>query len=140
MSESEIYDYVDTVTPDYNATLSVISQVSITERGLKNQLVHLGDDGSEERISLSNDSIFYLDVMWPLRSESDIGTVMDWFHDSNKANGIVRTFKWIHYGEPLARRHTYVVRFNGDLARTIRMPAFFGIPQMTLKVIGRIAD
>jgi len=132
----EMYDFVNLATPDYNATLTNPSQRVITEKGLKNQVIHLGDDGSEERISFSNQSIFHVGVQWPNKSESDIGQIIDFFYDTDKANGIVRSFKWTHPTDS----HVYVVRFASNMTRTIRQKLFYGIPNAEFKVIGRIAD
>ena len=137
MSDKEIYDYVSEATPDYAATtLTVAAQRVVKERGLKNQIIHIGEDGSEERISLSNQSIFYVDVEWPVKSESDVGTIIDFYLDSSKGNGKARSFYWEHPTDG----HTYVVRFDNDITRTISLGDFYGVPNVTFKVIGYKAD
>ena len=67
MANKEPYDYLSSINPDVDETLIIRAQGSIKEIGTKNQMVHLGDDGSEKRISLD---------------------------DTSKANGIANSFKW----------------------------------------------
>ena len=73
----------------------------------------MGDDGSEERVSLSDDSIFYCTLIWTYKNASDAGTIMDFFHDAAKGNGNAESFKWTHPTDG----HSYVVRFDGPLDR-----------------------
>jgi hypothetical protein len=132
-----MYDYLSTVTPDYaTTTFQVAPQEVLAEEGEKLQVVHFADDGSEERIDLSTASIFYVTLVWKSISASDAGTIVDFYHDSAKGNGITRSFKWTHPTDG----HTYVVRFNDKLGRTIRPVATHGINAIRLRVLGRIAD
>lgn len=136
MSASEPYDYLSTITADYSATtLSITAQETFTEEGFKNQVIHLADDNSEERITLSSGSIFYAEIPWPILSEADAGTIMDLYHDATKANGMGRTFQWLSHDG-----HTYVVRFDCKLSRTTGPAVQFGIPTVRLRILGRIAD
>lgn len=137
MAAKEMYDYLDIVAPDYSTTtLSVSPQRVFTEWGEKNQVVHLFDDGSERGISLSDDSIFTVRLQWADISEADAGTIVDFFHDTSKANGITRSFKWDHPTD----EHTYVVKFRSALPRSIYVEGSHGITEVDLKVVGRIAD
>ena len=130
-----MYDHLPEVAADYASTLSEALQVVLSERGLKNQFVNLGDDGSEERISLSSDSIYYVSVQWPCKTAADIGVITDWYHDTTKANGIARTFQWAHPTDG----HIYVARFNCDITRTIRRGGTHGVPNCEFKVSGWIS-
>ena len=134
MANAEMYDYISQATADHDETLSVDPQRAIPEIGTKNQIIHLGDDGSEERISLSDDSVFYCSLEWPVLSESDAGTLLDFWHSSSKGNGITKTFKWSHPTDG----HTYVVRFAGDLTRDLQLGKIFGVTQVRLKIIGYV--
>ena len=138
MAAKEMYDYLSDATPDYSsATLTVAPQDTITERGKKNQVVHFGLDGSEERISLADESIFWLTYIFHSKSAADVGTVLDYFHDAAKGNGITRTFYLAHATDG----HVYVVRFaNLELPRTIRAASVHGIGAAEFKVIGRKPD
>lgn len=135
MAASEPYDFLSTITPDYNYTLTIKAQETFVEDGFKNQIVHLADDNSEEVITLSSGSIFYATIPLTLLSESDSGTVHDLYHDPSKANGMGRTFKWSSHDG-----HTYVVRFNGKLGRTVGPGILYGIPSISFRLMGRIAD
>jgi hypothetical protein len=136
ISAAEIYDYVSTVTADYTTTtLTIKAQGVVTEEGQKNQVIHLADDNSEERITLSTGSIFYVSWDWAQLSESDAGTIMDLYHDSAKANGMGNSFKWTaHDG------HTYVVRFAMPLTRSGNALSRWGFQGIRLRILGRIAD
>lgn len=134
MAAKEMFDYLDAATADYTtATFNVTPQQVMNEIGTKNQVVHTADDNSEEYISFSNDSIFFVTLQWEILTESDAGTIIDFFHDAAKGNGITRTFYWEHPVDG----HTYVVRFNGELSRSITHPELYGIAQIQLKVVGK---
>ena len=135
MAASEPYDFLSTITPDYDYTLTIKAQAPITEEGWKNQVIHMADDNTEERITLSTGSIYYVSWDWHLLDESESGTVFDMYHDPVKANGIGRSFRWSGYDG-----HTYVVRFDMRLARTGRQVSIWGLPAIRLRILGRIAD
>ena len=108
----------------------------MVEEGSKSQIIHIGDDGSEERISLSDDSIFYCTLIWQYRNESDAGTIMDFYHDAAKGNGNAESFKWAH---PIDG-HTYVVRFDGKLPRQLHSTGTttFSFQNIRLRVLGYV--
>ena len=134
---AEAWDYLSEVTPDYVATtLDIKRKITITEEGEKNQVVHLGDDGSEEIISFGDDSIFYANLPWDLLKESESGTIYDMYHDSTKANGIARSFQWVHYGEK-NDQHTYTVRFASKMSRELKSGDVHGMKGIRLKLLGR---
>lgn len=137
MANIEMYDYLSSYTVDFTSSaLNLSPQESIIEDGNKRQFSRYGDDGSEEIISYSNDSIFYITMKWNNERSSDIGTVMDYYHSTSKGNGSARTFKWYNQADG----HTYVVRFSGGLTRMIVPgPYNFGIqalPTVKLRILG----
>jgi len=133
MSAKEMYDYISVATPDNDVTLSLAARGNLVERGTKKQVVHLGEDGSEERISLSDTSVFYLTYPFDKLRAADAGTVMDFWHDAAKGNGMAETFKLSH-----SDGHVYVVRFDCDMERAIR--GVIHSISVVFKIIGRIAD
>jgi len=140
MAAKEIYDYVPTVTPDKDVTLSIHPTVppivDIPEEVDKKDIIHVGDDGSEERMSHGGGLIFKISISWNALSEEDAGTVLDFWADSNKGNGRVNSFKYNHYDG-----HTYVVRFDSKMTRRrIFAGATYGIDTIVLRVLGRIED
>jgi len=136
MADKELYDYLETVTPDYSAaTLSVKPQQVIQEDGQLNQVVHLGADGSEEVVTYSTKKIFYVTLIFAVKTNSDIGTIFDLYFNSSKANGIAKSFKWEHPTDG----HTYVVKFRETMSR-IDHHSYQGISSLKLKVVGRIDD
>jgi len=134
ISAKEMYDYLSVVTPDYSAELGIPPQGVVTEESQKNQIIHLGVDGSEERISFNTSPIFYITIGWNALSESDSGTIFDFYNDVSKANGIQRSFKYT-YGDG----HTYVVRFDSKLTRSGRLVSQYGIQGIRLKVLGKVS-
>jgi len=137
MSAKEMYDYLSEATPDYSATtLSIPCQVELIESGEFSQEVHEGDDTSEEVITFSSSPRFSVELQWPVKSESDTGTILDFFLDTAKGYGFSRTFKWDHPVDS----HTYVVKFRSAIKRTYKPGIFYGINTITLKVIGKVLD
>lgn len=136
MSASELYDFLSTITPDYStAALAITPQGTVTEESSKNQAVHIGVDGSEERISFNTSSIFYVAMGWNILSESDSGTIHEYYNNAVKANGCQRSFK-LTYGDG----HTYVARFDGPLPRAGSGKTRYGIQGVRFKILGRVAD
>jgi len=136
----EMYDYCSIATPDNDETLDVRPSNTLVEEGSKNVVIHLGDDGSEERVSLDTDSVFYVTLQWEPVDEDDSGTVVDFFNSTSKGCGMAKSFKWVNFGEPSASRHTYVVRFASGLKRGVRRGYIYGITGVKLKVLGKISD
>lgn len=137
MAAKEMYDYLGTISPDYSTTtLTVTPQGVIQEDGDKYQEVHEADDLSEEVVSISDASIFHCTLHFNHKQANDIGTIIDFYHDTAKANGREFSFKWDHPTDG----HTYVVRFVGPLKRILGRPGYQAISSVVLKVLGRIAD
>jgi hypothetical protein len=134
MAEKEIYDYISTATPDNDVTMTLAARGAVTERTTKNQIIHLGVDGSEERITISSTVIAYLEYPFSALSNSDAGTVFDFWHDAAKGNGKVESFK-LDYTDG----HTYVVRFESDMDR-VRTLGNFQSMSVVFKILGRIDD
>ena len=130
----EPYDYLSIVTADYDYTLAIAAQGTVTEEGYKNQVIHLADDNSEERITLSTGSIFY--VTYPINqlSEANSGTIFDLYHDPVKANGMGNSFKLTAYDG-----HSYVVRFAGKLTRTGNSVSRWGMPGISFRILGKVS-
>lgn len=140
MAAKEIYDYVSIVAPDKDVTLSIHPTVppivNIPETVDKKDIIHTGDDGSEERMSHGSGLIFTISVKWDGLSEIDAGTVLDFWADSNKGYGRVNSFKYDHYDG-----HTYVVRFDSKMTRDRIFAGYsYRIDTFVLRVLGRIAD
>jgi len=141
MANAEMYDYLSTIAADVAITLGAGSyaihpQGTITETGDKNQIIHTADDDSEERVSLSDNSIFYVTFAWNTITGAESGSLMDLWHDPAKANGRQKSFMWAHPDDG----HTYVVRFDCSLPRARRAYDIYGILKISIRVLGRIAD
>jgi len=134
MAEAKMKDYLSVVAPDYNATLSVTPQKTLIEVIEKDQVVHILDSTGEVRISFDDTPMFLIQASWPNGiTIVDAGTIFDWYADSTKANGLVRSFKWLHVDA-----ETYIVRFATKFLRqwTEGMVLHQQIQQLTLKVLG----
>jgi len=132
---AEMYDYLATISPDYNAAIGIAPQGVVSEESAKNCVIHMGVDGSEERIALGSNPIFYITIGWNILSEANSGTIMDFYNDPAKANGMQRSFKY-SFGDG----HVYVVRFASDLSRVGQAMSRMGLQGVRLRVLGRIAD
>jgi len=130
-----MYDFTPTITPDYNAAIGITPQGVVSEESSKNDVIHIGADGSEERISFNSTSIFYITVSWNILSEANSGTIFDWYNDPAKANGRQRSFKYA-FGDG----HVYVCRFDSIFTRSGQAMSRMGITGIRMKVLGRIAD
>ena len=134
MAAKEPYDYLSIITADYDYTLTIKAQGNITEEGIKNQYLHRGDNNSREAITIFSGSMWFVSWDWAQLSEADAGTVLDLYHDSAKANGIAKTFKWSgHDGHP------YVVAFDCDLTRVGRASSAWGFKTVRLELLGRVS-
>ena len=135
MAAAEMYDRLSAVTADYNYTLTIKPQGEVSEESQGNDVVHLGVDGSEERISLGSNPIFHIMLGWNILSEANSGTIFDLYNDPAKANRRQRSF-YITYGDG----HTYTVRFDCALPRVGSAPSRYAIPGVRFKVLGRVND
>lgn len=137
MPDIRMYDYLPELTPNYSDTaLDVVPHKILTETGWRNQVIHLSDDDSEERISLGDSMQFAVELQWYRIREAEAGTVLDFFYDPLKGNGVGRTFKWDHPDDG----HTYVVRFDGDITRELEPAGIHGLSKVRLKVLGKVLD
>lgn len=128
-----MYAYVPLAEPDYDEILDVTPHNTITESGEKSQEIHTGDDGSEERISLSNQTIFYLKLQWSKPTSAEVDVILAFYHDPAKANGRARSFKYAHIDG-----HVYVVRFDSKADKEIQSSGRYAVPGVTLRVLGKI--
>lgn len=136
MAAFEIYDRLNTITPDVDQTLSITPQGDLTERGSFSQAINRGDDGSEERISLATAPIFYVNFDYKVLTDADMGTLFDLYFDPSKACGKLNSFKWSSRTDG----HTYVVRFDSELSRAGNHIERMRASDIRLRVLGRIAD
>ncbi len=138
MSIMTMYNFLTSVTPDYEATLTVDPQDVMTISGEKEIEVHRGRGRSEERVILSDESKLWVSLCWKVLSESDHSTLFDWYHDSAKGCGTARTFWW----DPPAQydSHIYVVRFDCKWENFLQNYKNYGIANLLLYVAGKKPD
>lgn len=133
---SEMHNFLSPKTASYTATnFNVSPQRIIFERGEKKSKIYQGHDTSNQRFIYKSASVFEVELQWDVLSESDAGTILDFYHDSAKACGILRTFQWPHPTDG----YTYVVRFIGDISRSITPSNHHGIAKLPLAVDGYVS-
>ncbi len=135
MADKEIYDYISAATADNDEILSLAARGEVREIGAFNQMVNIGDDGSEERIVLDeNNPQFFLEYEYKALTKSDAGTVMDFYNSASKGAGCSKSFKLAD-----TDGHTYVVRFDCDMARIRKHGGrVYGFKTVRFKVLGYV--
>lgn len=133
-----MYDYLDDVTPDYNATLVVNPQGVIYIKGGKEVEVHKTRGRTEERVILSDESMFQIKLQWSALEESEMSTIFDFYNDSSKACG--KAYSFIFDMPTQYDSHSYVVRFDSSLDNFLYNYQTYGITNLLLYVLGRIAE
>lgn len=105
--------YLSIKTADYITTeLDIEPDGAMTEEGQKRQYFHEYDSGDIEVVTTSN-SFFFVTLSWELLSFDDADKIVDFYRDTNKANGRKRSFYWHH---PIDG-NVYVVRFASDITQ-----------------------
>jgi hypothetical protein len=131
-----MFDFLSATTADSKTLFAVNPQEILTEIGEKNVVIHMGDDGSEERVALDNDPIFRVKLRWNYLSESDAGTIFNQYYSTGEGNGMARSWRWDHPTDG----HDYTVRFDAPLSRSW-IPAagapLHGIQEITLRILGK---
>ncbi len=138
MSIQTMYDFLTDVAADYTTTtLSINPQEIMTIAGEKEIEIHPGRGRAEERIILSDESKFYVKLLWKNLSHTDHGTLFSFYHDPAKGCATARTFYWT----PPAQydSHTYTVRFNCKWESFMQNYQNYGLASLILYVAGRKA-
>ena len=127
-----MYNYLSPKTADYQTTtLSFGLENTMPQKGNKSQVLHEFDDGSITVVGLSSNSYFDVSINLGYVSTTDKATIMDFWHNSAKADGMRRTFYWDHPTD----EHTYTVRFMSELEIDY-VNINIDIPSITLRVEG----
>jgi len=128
----KMIDYLSSGTADYVYLLDIDPQNEMVETGDKTQIIHTFDDGSVRVASKGNQSYFDIEYSLSVLTEVQAETILDLWHDENKANGMERTFYWVH---PIDGDN-YVVRFLGVIQRkrTHQMYLYSSIDSIKLRV------
>jgi hypothetical protein len=141
MANKEMYDYLPTITPDYTAeTLSVTPQTTLTSKGQKAQKQITMGDGSIRVITKSNQSYFDVTIQWDILDSEEQGTILDFYHNPAKANGMEKTFYWQHPHPNDG--HTYVAQFMSELEDVFehRLANYQKVSPIKLRITGRKVD
>jgi hypothetical protein len=138
MAAFEMYDFLSDAVPDVEQTLTVDPQEIIFEEGEKAIEQHEGDDNSEESIILSTSTVFYVTLIWKNISQSDAGTIFNFYHSADYGCGTAKSFWWTPPSS--YDGHTYVVKFRGPLKRAYFPRLRYACPSVVLRIIGRKPD
>lgn len=128
-----MHNYLTDKTADYiGATLSIPSTTVLPQTSRKSQIATGYDDGKMTVVDVSSASFFDIELQWAYISSTNYDTLMSFYHDSNKADGMRRTFYWLH---PIDG-YEYTVRFMGPL-RVVAYPGNrTSVDAITLRVEG----
>ena len=127
--------YLSSVTADYTATeLYVTPQNIMEETPVLSQIVHESDGGSIAVVTLAEKVVFDVALEWDIISEADSATIIDFWVDPYKGNGMARTFYWCH---PLDS-NTYTSQFLSSISQISKsnIPGYKSISSVTLRVTG----
>ncbi len=128
-----MYNYLTDKTADYTLeTLSIPSTTILPQTSRKSQIATGYDDGKMTVVNVASTSFFDIELQWSYISSTDYDTLMSLYHDSNKADGMRRTFYWLHPTDG----HYYTVRFMGPLKTSYAPGAIASIDLITLRVEG----
>lgn len=109
-------NYLSVVEADYNYNLILRNQNVMPEYGEKKQIIHRFDDGGISVTRMSDASFFEVKIEFTALLSDDAETLLDLWHDENKANGSANTFYWQH---PITEVY-YTVRFMDIITRKFR--------------------
>ena len=137
MAIVKLADYLNEVVADHDVTLiTPYPQEELIEEGYRNQVIHLGDDGVEERIGFltSKYSIFFVTHLYKNLSLEVASTLMDFYFSPTKGFGKLYSFYWSYLDGRI-----YTVRFDCDWNRTITQPFVHGFsyPGFKFKILGK---
>jgi hypothetical protein len=120
---------------DYAQTLSVTPTRVLPKRMSKNSISHRFEDG---RVRTKNLSVTKYDAefQWDYISAADLETILDWYHDSAKANGMARTFYW---DDPRSGE-TYEARFLGPLKTDYMVGNLQSVQKIPVRLIRTAPD
>lgn len=127
-------DYLDAKDPDCELVLNINPSDVIPLTPQKNQELIYTDDPSEiVAISYSDITAFIIQLLWKHLTAAESKTIVDFWVDPAKANGIARTFYWrnVEDGE------TYVVRMLSEITHKYYSNMQCEVAGLTLLVEGK---
>jgi len=133
MAAAEPYDYIDAASADKDETLNLDARGDVKEHVFKRQAVHEMDDGADRVVTLAAKWQVFFYIPFSALTESDSGTLLDFYMNTDKGNGKANTFKYVH-----GDGHTYVVRFDDDYERLLRLGGYHTVEGILLKAEGKI--
>lgn len=93
---ADMSTYLSNKTADYTATeMTLTPQKAMNEIGQKKQYYHEFDDGTMEVVAASG-TYFIVTMTWNYLSNTDAATLLDFWHDTSKANGRKNSFYLLH--------------------------------------------
>ena len=127
----EMWNYLDSLTPDYDYSLPIEPQETMVEDGEPWQKILLGSGFDEKRIELG-DVKFYVTLKWPTLTENESNELFSFYLGVEKT----KTFKWQNPKDG----HDYVVRFDTKMKRTIAAGGLYSIDPVRLRVLGNYSE
>lgn len=113
---------------DYAQTLNITPTRILPTRLSKRAAVHRFTDGRIRAYNLST-TVYDAEMQWDHISAADRETILDWYHDSAKANGVARTFYWSD-----RRGQSYSMRFMGPLESVFEPASLQSIARIPVRL------
>lgn len=128
-----MYNYLSSKTADYTTVALILKPTTVlSQSGKKSQVVHEYDDGSVSVVGLSSASIFDVELQWAFINTTDYGTLMAYYHTSTVADGMRKTFYWLHPVDG----HYYTARFMGPLQTKYSPGGYKSVDSIPLRIEG----
>jgi len=129
-----MHNYLPLITPDYATPLSIspVGEIMPERPVFPGQVVDVYDDKSEERISFSDTPVFRVAIPWSYLTATDAETILDFFFDPTKANGLERSFPWPHPTDG----YQYVVKFDSIFIQDQGQATNYAMSDVVLMVFG----
>jgi len=137
-----LYDYLPSVTPDYNAFFPIDSyDNALVVSGDKAVEVHSSYSTSEERVLFSGQTKFIINLQFSLFSEIDEELLFNFYNNEDKACATYRSFKFQPVSQYSSESgHVYVVRFGMPLETVFMSVKRYGTGNIQLVVLGKVLD
>jgi len=117
--------------------LSVSPQDTLPVMSAKNQEILWLDDGTPYVVNYDDTTTYRVDLIFNDITNTDAGTIMDFWGSTSKANGMLNTFYWQHPTDG----ETYVARFISDPTHLLKAgrTTHSGVSNITLFISAKKA-
>jgi len=126
------------MSPDSDIYFNVNPQSVMGVSSAQDSVQHIGYGFAEERISFSDSQKYYFDLQFDMMSSDDFDYIGEFFSNTLKAYGNVKTFLYQPNIDEFNNENIYVVRFlEPNINGFFRNVNIFGIGGFRLKILGK---